>query len=517
MTSIDAIFLHRAPYPSHNTTMAILTLIILFVATIFSIFFLPFIKKNSSPWILVRSLVNFYRMHDNQAEMLEQNNGTILVKRSWFGGKDILITSDPANVRHIMSTNFSNYPKGPEWKKQFEFFGDSVFTLDFEEWKHHRKVIRSYISHRSFQQFAGKIVRDCIEIELSSVLDRVSNQQIVVDFEGLLRRYIYYFACCISTGYKPKFIDLAFSEDKFLKATDDACDAITVRYLVPESIWKLQRWFGLGKEKRLSEARKTIDKIIDDYISMKQEEMSKGEIRNDEEDFSALKSYTTGNEIFEQADHKVIKDGTMSLIFAIEDTTSSSLSRFFWIFTKNPKVETKIRQELEKIRPVTEARKSSSFFSEEEVSKMVYLQAALLETLRLFPPASMVSKTAVEADTLPSGHHISQNTMVVISAYAMGRMRTIWGQDCLEFKPERWIMEDGRIRHEPPHKFSAFGSGPRICPGKDLGLTLLKTFAATIIYNYHIQVVEDRVGAPKNNFMLHLDHGLMVRLNKRWT
>ncbi|KAF9682049.1 hypothetical protein SADUNF_Sadunf05G0067900 [Salix dunnii] len=516
MTSSDVISLHRTPYPSHNTTMDTLTLVTLLVAAILSIFFLHFIKKNTSPWILLRFLRNFYRMHDNQAELLEQNNGTILVKRSWFGGKDMLLTSDPANVRHILSTNFSNYPKGAEFRKQFEFFGDSVFTFDFEEWNHHRNAVRSFFSHRLFQQFAEKIVQDCIQIELTSALDQISNNQVVVDLEDLLRRYIYYSACCISTGYKPRFIGLALSEDKLLKATDDACDAITARYLVPESIWKLQRRFGLGKERRLREAEKTMDKIISNYMSMKQEEMSKGEIRNDEEDFSLLKGYTIGNEIFEQLDHKVIKDSTFGLIFAIEDTTSSSLSRFFWLLTKNPKVEAKIRQELEKVRPLTEA-KSSSFFSDVEVGKMVYLQAALLETLRLFPPASMVSKTAAKPDTLPSGHHVSQNTMVIISAYAMGRMSMIWGPDCLEFKPERWIMEDGRIRHEPPHKFSAFGAGPRICPGKDVGLKVLETFAATIIYNYHVQVVEDRVGAPKNTFILHLDHGLMVRLIKRWT
>ncbi|KAJ6305277.1 hypothetical protein OIU78_020753 [Salix suchowensis] len=112
--------------------------------------------------------------------------------------------------------------------------------------------------------------------------------------------------------------------------------------------------------------------------------MIKGEIRNDEGDFSLLEGYTIGNEIFEQVDHKVIKDSTFGLIFAIEDTTSSSPSRFFWLLTKNPKVETKIRQELETIRPTTEA-KSTSFFSDVEVRKMAYLQAALLETLRLFP------------------------------------------------------------------------------------------------------------------------------------
>ncbi|KAJ6682413.1 CYTOCHROME P450 [Salix koriyanagi] len=141
--------------------------------------------------------------------------------------------------------------------------------------------------------------------------------------------------------------------------------------LLPD-IW-CQKAFGSCKggsdwEKRgdWEKLGKTMDQIINNYMSMKQEEMIKGEIRNDEGDFSLLKGYTIGNEIFEQVDHKVIKDSTFGLIFAIEDTTSSSPSRFFWLLTKNPKVETKIRQELETIRPTTEA-KSTSFFSDVEV------------------------------------------------------------------------------------------------------------------------------------------------------
>ncbi|KAJ6398135.1 hypothetical protein OIU77_019025 [Salix suchowensis] len=159
-----------------------------------------------------------------------------------------------------------------------------------------------------------------LQIELTSALDQISNHQVAVDLEALLRR-----------------------------ATN------------PESIWKLQRWFGLGKERRLREAGETMDQIINNYMSMKQEEMIKGEIRNDEGDFSLLEGYTIGNEIFEQVDHKVIKDSTFGLIFAIEDTTSSSPSRFFWLLAKNPKVETKIRQELETIRPTTEAKEHLVF------------------------------------------------------------------------------------------------------------------------------------------------------------
>jgi cytochrome P450 len=58
------------------------------------------------------------------------------------------------------------------------------------------------------------------------------------------------------------------------------------------------------------------------------------------------------------------------------------------------------------------------------------------------------------------------------------------GEDCLEFRPERWLSEDGsKLRYVPSHKFLAFNSGPRMCLGKDIGMRQMKTVLATIVWN----------------------------------
>ncbi|XP_056684119.1 LOW QUALITY PROTEIN: noroxomaritidine synthase 2-like [Spinacia oleracea] len=116
----------------------------------------------------------------------------------------------------------------------------------------------------------------------------------------------------------------------------------------------------------------------------------------------------------------------------------------------------------------------------------VYFHAALCEALRLYPPIASNLKTPTEPDILPSGHRVNPNIQIVFHAYAMGRMKSIWGDDCNEFKPERWISEQGMIKHEPSYKFSVFSSGPRICMGKQMVFTQMKIIAAIIIQNYHI-------------------------------
>ena len=59
-------------------------------------------------------------------------------------------------------------------------------------------------------------------------------------------------------------------------------------------------------------------------------------------------------------------------------------------------------------------------------------------------------------DTLPDGFSVKKGDMVAYQPYAMGRMKFLWGEDAEEFKPERWLNQDGVFQPESPFKFTAF-------------------------------------------------------------
>ncbi|GMJ04262.1 cytochrome P450, family 96, subfamily A, polypeptide 9 [Hibiscus trionum] len=98
----------------------------------------------------------------------------------------------------------------------------------------------------------------------------------------------------------------------------------------------------------------------------------------------------------------------------------------------------------------------------------------------------------------------------------MGRMESIWGKDCCEFKPERWIDNRGGIKHEPSYKFVSFGAGPRICLGKEVAFVQMKAVASAIIYNYRIHVLDETSVVPAMSIILHTKDGLMTRVSTRW-
>lgn len=65
------------------------------------------------------------------------------------------------------------------------------------------------------------------------------------------------------------------------------------------------------------------------------------------------------------------------------------------------------------------------------------------------------AKEAVEDDILPDGTVVKKGTLTAFLPYSMGRMKFIWGDDALEFKPERWL-KDGLFQPDHLFKFLAF-------------------------------------------------------------
>lgn len=206
---------------------------------------------------------------------------------------------------------------------------------------------------------------------------------------------------------------------------------------------------------------------------------------------------------------RFIKDTILNLMIAGRDTTSTALSWFFYLLTQNPAMEKKIREEIEK--QMGSGVKWESLGAK-ELGGMVYLHGGLCEALRLYPPVALEHKAPSSADILPSGHVVDENTKIILSFYSMGRMESLWGDDCMEFKPERWFSQSGGIKHEPSYKFTAFHAGPRTCLGKEMGLIQMKMVAIAIICRYRVELVKSHEVCPSDSIILQMKYGLKVRL-----
>ncbi|XP_010444065.1 PREDICTED: alkane hydroxylase MAH1-like [Camelina sativa] len=464
-----------------------------------------------------------HRVYDFAVDLLESTELTFLFKGPWFTGMDLLLTADPANIHYIVNSNFSNFVKGSDFKEVFDAFEYALLTKDSVAWKNLRKATHVMINHQGFQRLSMSTMRGKLKDGLVPFFNHIVKEGTTVDLQEVFRRLTLDITLVTVTGCDdPRSLSIEMPEVESAKALDDILEGIKYRHVKPRFLWKLQNWLGVGIEKKMTEAGAIFDRVCAKYISARREEIkrSKG-IDHDGESEDLLTSHikldTTKYQLLDPINDKFLRDNVLALLLAGRDTIASALTWFFWLLSENHKAMTKIRQEIDKILPRSSSsgQEKPSYDQMECVNKLVYLHAALCETMRLYPPVPLERVSPLESDVLPSGHKVEANSNILIFIYGVGRMRAVWGEDALDFKPERWISETGELRHVPAFKFLAFNAGPRICLGKQLAMTLMKIVAVEILRNYDINVATGQKFEPDTSLILRIKHGFKVTINKR--
>ncbi|KAH6768701.1 hypothetical protein C2S51_014037 [Perilla frutescens var. frutescens] len=503
-------------YPEQFLVLSISTLL-------FLVFYLASRRGKKPPeptvWpvlgMLPAVVLNIRRAHDYATEVLTLCGGTYKFIGPLFWNIDMLFTSDPANIHHVFSRNFSNYPKGPEFRKIFDILGDGIFGADFELWEIHRKTTLAQLTHPDFYTYLERTVWDKVETGLIPVLDDFCKRESDLDLQDIFQRFTFDNICKFVLDYDPCSLCVELPYVPCEKAFSVVAEPLLHRHIFPEWMWKLQQWLNISGERKLMEASKAFDEFIYPRVSCF-DNINHGDHLNVLKAFE--KVYREKNNILAATSRglgKFLKDTSLSLMFAGRDTTSTCLTWLFYLIAQNPSTLIKIREEMETELCLNENNKKSwRPFTAAESQKLVYLHGALCESLRLFPPVALEHKAPIEGDILPSGHYLHKNAKLIISFYSVGRMETVWGKDCLEFKPERWISSKGGIKHEPSYKFPAFNVGPRTCLGKEMAFVQMKMVAATIIHHYNIKLVEGHPVSPRDSVILQARHGLKVVLSK---
>ncbi|KAM3319266.1 cytochrome 94B3-like [Capsicum chacoense] len=465
--------------------------------------FTPIYGPSSYP--ILGCLVSFYknrhRLLDWYTQLLSESpTQTILVQR--FGAPRTIITANPSNVEYILKTNFINYPKGKPFTEILgDFLGRGIFNVDGEMWNAQRKLASHEFSTKSLKEFVVKTLEDVVETRLIPLLNHAAKSGKVLDLQDVLRRFAFDTICKVSLGTDPHCLDDLSHVPILVDSFDTASRACAMRGMAPVyAIWKSKRALNLGSEKTLKENVKRVHCCINDIIEKKKQTINEnGENSKNMDLLSRL--LIAGHE------DEVVRDMVISFLMAGRDTTSSALTWLFWLMTTNHHDVTN-----EMINEITSINNGDKALEFDELKEMKYLQACLNESMRLYPPVAWDSKHAAKDDILPDGTRVQKGNRVTYFPYGMGRMEEIWGKDRLEFKPNRWIDENGELKSVCPYKFPVFQAGPRVCLGKEMAFTQMKYVLASVLRRFEIKPVnaENPVFVPL--LTAHMVGGLSVRI-----
>ena len=429
----------------------------------------------------------------------------------------VTVTCDPKNLEHILKIRFDNYPKGPTWQAVFhDLLGEGIFNSDGETWRFQRKTAALEFTTRTLRQAMARWVTRAIKLRFCPILKKAQLEGKPVDLQDLLLRLTFDNICGLAFGKDPQTLAPGLPENSFATAFDRATEATLQRFILPEFIWKLKKWLRLGMEASLTHSLGHVDKYLSDVISTRKLELVSQQQGGSPHD-DLLSRFMKKKEAYSD---NFLQHVALNFILAGRDTSSVALSWFFWLVIQNPRVEEKILTEICTVLMETRGSDTSKWVEDplvfEEVDRLIYLKAALSETLRLYPSVPEDSKHVVVDDVLPDGTFVPAGSAITYSIYSTGRMKFIWGEDCLEFRPERWLSADGKkIELQDSFKFVAFNAGPRICLGKDLAYLQMKSIAAAVLLRHRLTVALGHRVEQKMSLTLFMKYGLKVNVQPR--
>ncbi|XWS45969.1 hypothetical protein CRYUN_Cryun14cG0024800 [Craigia yunnanensis] len=434
-------------------------------------------------------LLNFNRLHHYMTDLA----GKYRTYRLLRPFRNDIYTSEPTNVEYILKTNFENYGK----------------VLDGHKWRQQRKVSSYEFSTKVLRDFSSVVFRKNVA-KLANIVSEAANSNEIMDIQDLFMKSTLDSIFKVAFGAELDSMCGSNVEGKeFTAAFDDSSAAILLRYV--DIFWKIKRFLNIGSEAALKKNIKVVDNFVYKLIHNKIEQM-----RNSKDDSSMKKEDILSRFLqVSDTDPTYLRDIILNFIIAGKDTTAAALSWFIYMLCKHPDVQEKVAQEVKEATNMKEVKDFAEFtasMSEEALEKMQYLHAAITETLRLYPSVPVDAKICLSDDTLPDGFSVRKGDMVSYQPYAMGRMKFIWGDDAEEFRPERWLDEDGMFRQESPFKFTAFQAGPRICLGKEFAYRQMKIFSAVLVRCFVFKLSdENRTVSYRTMINLHVDGGLHVR------
>ncbi|CAN8304172.1 unnamed protein product [Cochlearia groenlandica] len=455
------------------------------------------------------------------ARSVVRAGGTFHYRGVWFGRCYGIMTVDPPNIQHILKTNFKNYPKGVYYRQRFlDLLEDGIFNADDELWREERRVATTEMHSSRFLDHTFTTMRDLVDQKLVVLLDKMANSKGVFDLQDVLLRFTFDNICISAFGVDPGSLGIDLPEIPFAKAFEEATEYSLARFLMPPFVWKPMRFLGLGFERKLKKAVMIVHEFANKTVRERRNKMRRLGRLNDSSDLlsrlmqSEYEKEEEGDTKGNYYSDKYFREFCTSFIIAGRDTTSVALAWFFWLIHKHPEVEKHILTEIHKIQGKLATQVTKDPFKPEDLKEMVYLQAALTESLRLYPSVPMEIKQALEDDILPDGTRIKKGARVHFSTFSMARIESIWGKDCEDFKPERWLKE-GKILSVDQFKYAVFNAGPRLCVGKKFAYTQMKMVAATILMKYKVKVVQGQNIVPKVTTTLYMKNGLLVTLEPR--
>jgi len=249
--------------------------------------------------------------------------------------------------------------------------------------------------------------------------------------------------------------------------------------------------------RRLRAARRTLDRLLDDVIERR---------RRDRTDAPDLLSMLLGAQ--DQApgvmSDEQLRDELTTILLAGHETTANALAFTWCLVARHPRVEARLHAEID---AVLGARLPTA----DDVAALPYTRMVFAESMRLYPPAWLLGRMAIE-DHRARGYLVPAGSLVVLSPWAVQR-NSAYFPDPERFDPDRWLPEQQAAR--PRFSYFPFGGGGRGCMGEGFAWMEGVLVIAALAQRWRFRLADESLPELQPAITLKPRRGIHVRVEER--
>jgi cytochrome P450 len=394
----------------------------------------------------------------------------------------VFIISDPELIRQVFLPLSDKLSKGRALERAKILMGDGLLTSEGALHTRQRRLIMPGF-HRARISLYGSVM-----VELAAKLAQSWNDGQELDLRGEMMKLT------LDIAGRTMFGAALESEAAEISAAlTEVMDRFQLAIL-PGTMWL--RHLPTPGNLRLKRALTRLNDVVYRMIRERREKPE------DREDLLSmlLQAQDEENNNATMTDTQV-RDEVMTLFLAGHETTANALSWTWVQLCQNPGIYDQLQAELKSVlggRLPTPA----------DYPALKYTEKVFSESMRLYPPAWIVGRRALEELEL-GGYRIPKGSIIVMSQYLMQRDPRFW-TDPEKFDPERFSPEEKAKR--PSFSYFPFGAGPRGCIGEGFAWMEGILVMATLAQSWRLELLADQNLQASPQFTLRPKGKIRVRL-----
>ncbi len=416
----------------------------------------------------------------------QRKHGDVL--RFEIGPKKILVVTHPDDVEHIVYDRWQSYGQGSGMEETKALLGDGLLTSSGALWRRQRSLAQPAFRKGRMCGFAGTMAR-CVE----AMLERWEGRSLR-DFNvaGEMNRLTLDIAARALFGASlgdPEAAVISESLPPLMR------EAVRRQF----GLWAAPTWMPTPNNRRMAAHIARLNEVVYKIIEERRRRVAGGGDAGT--DLLGLLMTACDEETGVGMTDTLLRDESMNLLMAGHETTTQFLAWTWYLLSLYPEARKRVEEEVDGL-PDGVPRGQEA---------LEYTRRVLEETLRIYPPAWVFRRTAMEDDVV-SGYHLPKGSDVLLVPWVIHRHESFWTNP-EAFDPDRFLPERAASRHRCA--YVPFGGGPRLCIGMHFALLEALIIVSMVSRRYRLDRVPGPPVTPEASFTLRPRGGVWMNARER--